>query len=196
VTLDLVEAAVDSGRLSEASRHVELLGRSGVSRHAPRTRLMWAGSAAITAAPQDRAALFARALALPGCERWPFEVARIRLRFGQHLRSSQDVAGAREQLAAALVTFRRLGAAPWEERAAGALRAAGATPDSAPTTALTPEEHRIATLAASGLTNRQIGELTHLSHRTVGARLHRIFPKLGVTTRAALRDALVRRSDD
>jgi DNA-binding NarL/FixJ family response regulator len=48
----------------------------------------------------------------------------------------------------------------------------------------------IATLAASGLTNRQIGDRLYLSHRTVGARLHRIFPKLGITSRAALRDAL------
>jgi DNA-binding NarL/FixJ family response regulator len=29
-----------------------------------------------------------------------------------------------------------------------------------------------------------------LSHRTVGAHLYRIFPKLGITTRAALRDVL------
>jgi hypothetical protein len=29
-----------------------------------------------------------------------------------------------------------------------------------------------------------------LSHRTVGGHLHRAFPKLGVATRAALRDAL------
>jgi DNA-binding CsgD family transcriptional regulator len=29
-----------------------------------------------------------------------------------------------------------------------------------------------------------------LSHRTVGAHLYRAFPKLGVTSRAGLRDAL------
>jgi hypothetical protein len=43
---------------------------------------------------------------------------------------------------------------------------------------------------AAGLTNRQIGKRLFLSHRTVAAHLHRAFPKLGVTTRAALRDAL------
>jgi DNA-binding NarL/FixJ family response regulator len=45
-------------------------------------------------------------------------------------------------------------------------------------------------LAAAGLTNKQIGERLFLSHRTIGGHLHRTFPKLGVTTRAALRDAL------
>ena len=55
---------------------------------------------------------------------------------------------------------------------------------------LTPQEFEIATLAASGLTNKQIAERLFLSHRTVGGHLHRAFPKLGVSARAALRDAL------
>jgi DNA-binding CsgD family transcriptional regulator len=45
-------------------------------------------------------------------------------------------------------------------------------------------------LAATGLTSKQIGQRLFLSHRTVGAHLYQIFPKLGITTRAALRDAL------
>jgi len=45
-------------------------------------------------------------------------------------------------------------------------------------------------LAASGLTNKQVAGRLYLSHRTVGAHLHQIYRKLGITTRAALRDAL------
>jgi DNA-binding NarL/FixJ family response regulator len=45
-------------------------------------------------------------------------------------------------------------------------------------------------LAATGLTNKEIGQRLYLSHRTVGAHLYRLFPKLGITSRAALRDAL------
>ena len=45
-------------------------------------------------------------------------------------------------------------------------------------------------LAAAGLSNKQIGHRLFLSHRTVGAHLYRSFPKLGITSRAALRDAL------
>jgi DNA-binding NarL/FixJ family response regulator len=48
----------------------------------------------------------------------------------------------------------------------------------------------IALLAASGLRNKQIGERLFLSHRTVGAHLYQIFPKLGITSRAALGSAL------
>jgi DNA-binding NarL/FixJ family response regulator len=40
------------------------------------------------------------------------------------------------------------------------------------------------------LTNKQIGERLYLSHRTVAAHLYQIFPRLGITSRAALRDAL------
>ena len=55
---------------------------------------------------------------------------------------------------------------------------------------LTAQEREITLLAATGLSNKQIGERLFLSHRTIGAHLYQIFPKLGITSRAALRDAL------
>ena len=55
---------------------------------------------------------------------------------------------------------------------------------------LTVQEREVATLAAAGLTNKQIGERLFLSHRTVGAHLYRVFPKLAISSRAALRDTL------
>jgi DNA-binding CsgD family transcriptional regulator len=54
---------------------------------------------------------------------------------------------------------------------------------------LAPLDREIVRLAAAGLTNKQIGERLYLSHRTVAAHLYQAFPKLGVTSRAALRDA-------
>jgi DNA-binding NarL/FixJ family response regulator len=45
-------------------------------------------------------------------------------------------------------------------------------------------------MAADGLTNREIGEKLFLSHRTIGTHLHRVYPKLGVTSRGQLRRAL------
>ncbi|HEV7655643.1 MAG TPA: helix-turn-helix transcriptional regulator [Mycobacteriales bacterium] len=55
---------------------------------------------------------------------------------------------------------------------------------------LTPQEREIGLMAASGMSNKQIGESLFLSPRTVGTHLYRAFPKLGITSRAALRDAL------
>ncbi len=51
---------------------------------------------------------------------------------------------------------------------------------------LSPQELKIATLAAAGLSNREIGLQLYLSHRTVASHLYRIFPKLGITSRAQL----------
>ncbi|HWG23390.1 helix-turn-helix domain-containing protein [Actinospica sp.] len=48
----------------------------------------------------------------------------------------------------------------------------------------------MARLAAGGLSNKQIGEKLFLSPRTVSSHLYKLFPKLGVSSRAALRDAL------
>lgn len=100
---------------------------------------------------------------------------------------------AADHLAAALETFERLGAGPWARRAAGELRVTGLAKPRAREqdhVSLTPQEREIATLAAVGLSNKQIGQRLFLSHRTVGAHLYQVFPKLGITSRAALRDAL------
>ncbi|SEN46981.1 response regulator transcription factor [Actinacidiphila rubida] len=55
---------------------------------------------------------------------------------------------------------------------------------------LTTRELRIAELAGRGLSNHEIGDRLGLSTGTVGASLYRIFPRLGVTVRAQLGDAL------
>ncbi|MFC6524815.1 helix-turn-helix domain-containing protein [Nonomuraea rubra] len=82
-----------------------------------------------------------------------------------------------------------MGLAAWGERARQELRGAGESSPSRNPDAwdrLTPHELSIARLAAEGLTNREIGQRLYLSHRTVGTHLHRIFPKLGVSSRADL----------
>jgi DNA-binding CsgD family transcriptional regulator len=51
---------------------------------------------------------------------------------------------------------------------------------------LSPQELQIASMVTRGLTNREIGERLFLSHRTVGSHLYRMFPKLGISSRAEL----------
>jgi DNA-binding NarL/FixJ family response regulator len=119
--------------------------------------------------------------------------AKVELADGIRLRRTVGPAAARPPLRAARDGFDALGAVVLAERARSELRAAGeASSAPAPGAAqlLTPQELEIATLAAAGLTNREIGRQLFLSHRTVGSHLYRVFPKLGITSRGQLRTAL------
>ena len=51
---------------------------------------------------------------------------------------------------------------------------------------LTPSERRVAELAASGMTNRDIAAALFISPKTVEANLARVYRKLGIRTRAEL----------
>ena len=193
VVMDIVEAAAHTGRMAEAASHVAVLREVGVAAISSRLALLAAGAAAIAAADAEVVQLFDAALATPPAGRWPFYRARVELAYGERLRRLRATAESRVHLSGALETFERLGAKPWADRATRELRATGQTrptADQRDRDALTPQELEIATLAAAGLSNKQIGQRLFLSHRTVGAHLYRIFPKLGITSRAALRDAL------
>ena len=117
------------------------------------------------ASDDDCLEAFDTALAVPGANRWPFHQARIQLAYGERLRRAKSTSEARKHLTG--------------------LKVGSAAIDS-----LTPQQREIARLAAAGLTNKQIGERLFLSPRTVGTHLYQLFPKLGITSRAALRDAL------
>ncbi|UZF57135.1 helix-turn-helix transcriptional regulator [Gordonia polyisoprenivorans] len=80
----------------------------------------------------------------------------------------------------------------WHRRRRNSARLGDAPGARATLTDLTPIGLRVAELAASGLSNRQIGELLHLSPSTVGTHLSSVYATLGVTSRAALRDSLGR----
>ncbi len=51
---------------------------------------------------------------------------------------------------------------------------------------LTPGEQRIAELAATGLTNREVAAAAFVSAKTVEANLARAYRKLGIRSRAEL----------
>ncbi|MFB8200811.1 helix-turn-helix transcriptional regulator [Kitasatospora purpeofusca] len=193
--LDLVEAALHTGRAEQARAHALAARDAGLPDLSPRLALVTHGALAMTAEDDTEAAAhYARAQSHPAAERFPFELARIRLAHGTGIRRLQGAAAARLPLTQAAKAFDRLGAPAWAARAHAELRAAGVaphTPSAAPLP-LTWQERRVAELAAGGLTNKEIGEQMRLSPRTVSAHLYRAFPKLGITTRAALRDALTR----
>ncbi|MEU7874814.1 LuxR family transcriptional regulator [Dactylosporangium sp. NPDC049140] len=199
MVLDLVEADVRTGRVEEARAHVAAAQQAGLAHYSSHTALIAAGAAALAADDDHAGPLFEAALSLPDADRWPWEHARVHLAYGQWLRRTRDTTRARMHLRAATETFDRLGARPWAQRAHNELRASGVATATRPgthTSTLTAQEWQIATLAATGMTNKEIGQRLFLSHRTVGAHLHRLYPKLGITSRAALRDALETISPD
>ncbi|HEX8346346.1 MAG TPA: AAA family ATPase [Actinoplanes sp.] len=195
VLLDVVESAMRTGRDEQARAHVTAMRTTGLAAVSSRLALVCAGCDAVAAEPTHATGLYLRALSLPDAGLWPFELARIQLCFGEHLRRMNATAESRSQLRNAYDTFERLGARPWATRAAAELRAAGVAvgaPGAHGAVDLTPQDMQIVTLAAAGLTNKQIARQLHVSHRTVGGRLYHLYPKLGVTSRAALTDALAK----
>ncbi len=201
VVLDLVEAAVRSGHLDQARDHVAAAQQAGLHRIGPRIALIVAGAAALAADDDEAGALYEAALSTPDAARFPWEHARVQFAYGQWLRRTHDTTLARVYLRAALETFDRIGAEGYARRVREELRAAGVAPAvqaDTPASPLTAQERQIADLAATGLTNKQIAERLFLSHRTVASHLHRLYPKLGVASRTALRvalDALARGED-
>jgi DNA-binding CsgD family transcriptional regulator len=147
---------------------------------------------AVTAAETDIGPRLEAALAGPAGTR-PFDRARVQLAYGRWLRHHHHQVRAREHLREARAIFDRLGNDPFANRSRVELRAAGEASHKRPSAdwdQLSPQELQIAQLVAEGLSNKQIGERLFLSHRTIASHLYRIFPKLGVTSRAQLAAAL------
>jgi DNA-binding CsgD family transcriptional regulator len=193
VFLDLVESAVHTGRNEEARRHVEAGQAFHLDRISPHHRFVLLAAEAMVSEDADMAGM--AVYTAPGASQWPFELARVRLHHGAWLRRQRRRAEAREQLAAAHRIFVGLKADPWADRAEQELRVcAEPTPAGASgvVESLTVQELRIAELVAQGLTNRDIGTRLHLSPRTVAGHLYRVYPKLGITSRAGVARALGR----
>ena len=148
---------------------------------------------ALLAAGDEAEAFFEMAISDPGAERWPLELANAQLDYGVWLRRERRTTEARQHLSAAQQAFARIGASAWVSTAEAELRAAGVgQPTGSGSTwgDLTAQERQIVQLAASGMTNREIGQQLFLSPRTVSTHLYHAFPKLGVTSRSQLRDLL------
>jgi len=188
----LADAAVHSDNRDAALAIVGELEQLTAWTPSPALRLGILYARPVLADDDNAEALFEDAL---GSElaNLPFFRARLQLAYGAWLRRQQRIAESRAPLRAPREVFDALEAIPWGERAQRELRAAGETGRRTPETRdelLTPQELQIARMAASGFSNREIGQQLYLSHRTVGAHLYRAFPKLGIATRGQLRDAL------
>ena len=130
-------------------------------------------------------------LAGPGSR---IDLARAHLLYGEWLRRAGRRLDAREQLRVAHGMLSEMGVAAFAERAGRELRATGETARKRTVETsdeLTAQERQIARLAGNGLSNPEIGERMFISPRTVEWHMRKVFRKLGVSSRSALRDALL-----
>ena len=113
--------------------------------------------------------------------------------YGAALRRHGLRVAALEPLRRGLDLADRCGASVLTRRAREELLAAGARPRReriAGSQALTASERRVATLAAEGLTNKEIAQALFITIKTVKAHLGHSFGKLDIATRGQLADAL------
>jgi DNA-binding CsgD family transcriptional regulator/tetratricopeptide (TPR) repeat protein len=114
----------------------------------------------------------------------PIELARTLLAKGQIERRARRKGRARDSLQQAQATFERHGARLWADRASSELDSLGLRRTEGDE--LSPAERRVAELAASGSSNREIAVTLFMSPKTVEAHLTHSYRKLGIHSRAQL----------
>ncbi|MBV9830750.1 MAG: AAA family ATPase [Marmoricola sp.] len=170
----------DAGRAVAArvaeERPFGIEGRAWEARlAAERVRLDW-----LLGVPVDLDELVARwrtALELFGQLGHGYEQARARARLATVLRAIGDADGARTEAARAREYAVRLGARPLLEELGGAARVDAATD------LLTPREHEILELVATGRSNAEIGQQLFISAKTVSVHVSNVMSKLGAASR-------------
>ena len=193
--VELVEAGVRVGKLDEAAEALEHLRE--------RTRACgseWAlgVEARCRGLLNDDEASYRESTERLARSRAAVELARSRLCYGEWLRRVNRRSDAREPLRAAHESLGRMGAAAFAERARRELLATGETVRKRTgntVEALTPQEVHVAMMARDGHSNPEIGARLFISPRTVEYHLHKVFRKLGIARRRALRDALSERAN-
>jgi DNA-binding CsgD family transcriptional regulator len=185
---DAVEAMVGVGMLAEAVPMIEKLENDGRRLDRPwllatgaRCRSIW-----FAAQGQVDEAMCAVTAAMAEHDRlpMPFERARTQVLLGGLQRRQRLKQAAAETFGEALSEFERMGASLWADRTRRELERAKVKPSRA--SILTPTEQRIAELATSGMTNRDVATALFISLKTVEANLTQIYRKFGIKSRAQL----------
>jgi DNA-binding CsgD family transcriptional regulator len=185
---DRIEAAVRASYDAEARGALEALEGWAAQSGAPWARPRVLSCRALVVGGDTAGEEYERALELAQGTR-PFDLARIHLLYGEHLRRVRRRADSRLHLRTALDLFERMRAAPWAERAASELRATGETARKRDLSAfdqLTQKEVQIARLVAEGMSNKEVAAQLFLSPRTIDYHLRNVFTKLGLTSRTQL----------
>jgi DNA-binding CsgD family transcriptional regulator len=193
---DHVEALVELGQLERASAALEYLEWSGrliprpwITIALPRARaLVLAARGDVAEALSELTELDAEAAARVPCEHGRTLLVKGRL----HRRLKQRRAAA-DTLREAVAIFERIGAPIWAGRARRELERIGLR---RALDELTVSEQRVAELAATGMTNREVAQAAFMSPKTVEANLTRVYRKLGIRSRAELGARMAREVEE
>lgn len=185
---DAVEAMVALGRLDEALPLIDAMEVRGAELDRPWMLALGGRCRSMLQAARGELADAERTLqyALVQHDRlpMPFERARTQLFLGQVLRRQRRKNLATSTLREALDVFEELGVPLWANRVRVELKRADAP--RANESDLTPSELRVARLAATGMTNKDIASALFISPKTVEHNLSSVYRKLSVRTRAEL----------
>ena len=195
---DLVEAAVRAGRPDHATAALATLEDWASHTGAISTRALTARCRALLSTNDQADRYFTEALTLHSHGGRPFDTARTELLYGQELRRSRRKTESQSHLRLAVEAFERLGAQPWAQLARAELRASGVTisqHDPKAINQLTPQEMQILRLVGQGASNREAAAQLFLSPRTVGYHLHKVFIKMGLSSRIELVQLLAHQPD-
>ena len=165
---------------------------------APRVHALALGALGVAVGGADGIAMLEQAGGLLGPSQATHTQAVVLMHLGIALRHANRRADARAPLREALDLARRSGATGIARQAYTELLASGErvrryTPIGVES--LTPSERRVAEMAASGLTNRQIAQSLFLTVKTIETHLAATYDKLGIRSRRELPSALAERSD-
>ena len=188
---ELIEAAARTRNVDEGEAAAEELGETANASGTHWGLGMLARSRALLAPDAEAESFYRDAIDhLKRCRATP-DLARAHLIYGEWLRRRRRRLDAREQLKTAHQMFASMGAPGFAERAQRELLATGERAHSRAATmaALTPRETKIAELAGRGGTNAEIAAQLFVSPRTVEYHLHKIFRKLGISSRTQLTDS-------
>ena len=185
---DVAEAFVGVGRVDDAEPIVAWLEERGATLDRAWAIAVGARCRGLILAAagdvEDAERSLERALAAHERLPMPIERGRTLLILGRIRRRLRKRLAAKEALDQALAIFESTRSACWADRVRDEIERLGLRP--AADDDLTPSEERVATLAASGLTNREVAAALSVSPKTVEAHLARAYRKLGVSSRAEL----------